>query len=239
MWLISNKVKVADSGLLDGFRDSHCHLLPDVDDGVKQMEETLSILECWEKLGVREVWLTPHIMEDIPNKPAELKTKFQDVKAKYGGTIELHIAAENMLDNLFLGRLDERDLMPIGQEASHLLVETSYYNPPMDMDCMIDRVKELGYIPILAHPERYRYMDMGDYKKWKEKGVCLQLNVPSLVGAYGPEVQHKAEQLLDKDMYDIFGSDTHSMRFVDYFLNQKISNKTLRKITSLSATQSL
>ena len=66
MWLISSRVKVEDSGLLEGFRDSHCHLLPGVDDGVKEVDETLRILQMWETMGMKEVWLTPHIMEDHP-----------------------------------------------------------------------------------------------------------------------------------------------------------------------------
>ena len=230
MWLLSNKVLVRDSGLLEGFRDCHCHLLPGVDDGVQKVEETMLILEEWERAGVKEVWLTPHIMEDIPNKPSELKGKFETLKADYHGTITLHLAAEHMMDGPFTRRLDENDLLPFGEDESRLLVETSYYTPPMNMEAIIDRVKAKGYDPILAHPERYQYMDRHDYRHWKEKGVLLQLNVPSLVGAYGPDVQRKAEWLLKEQMYDICGSDTHSITQVDYFLNSMINKKILQKL---------
>ena len=239
MWLLSNKVKVKDSGLLEGFRECHCHLLPGVDDGVKELHETLKILELWQSLGVKEVWLTPHIMEDIPNKTLELKQKCEELKTVAPKGITLRLSAENMMDNLFLQRLEQRDLLPIGRDRRHLLVETSYYNPPMDMHRFFERIKESGYIPVLAHPERYQYMDMSTYKMWKEKGVMLQLNVPSLVGAYGPEVQYKAEKLLDKGMYDYCGTDTHSMRFVEYFLNGKISKKTVRKVQEIVAYENL
>ena len=239
MWLISNKVKIEDSGLLDGFRDCHCHLLPGVDDGVKKKDETLRILNLWESLGVKEVWLTPHIMEDIPNKPTELGARLMEVVNNYDGNIHLHLAAENMLDNLFQTRLETKELMPIGEAGTHLLVETSYYNPPMDMERLMDSIKEKGFTSILAHPERYQYMDMRDYRMWKQKGVRLQLNVPSLVGAYGPEVQKKAEMLLEREMYDYCGSDTHSMRFVEYFLNSKISKKTVTKVRRIVETQEL
>ena len=76
-------------------------------------------------------------------------------------------------------------------------------------------------------------MDMKQYKMWRRKGVLLQLNVPSLVGAYGPEVQWKAEKLLEKGMYDYCGTDTHSMRFVEFFLNSKISKKTVKKVLAI------
>ena len=81
MGLFSDKITVRESGLLDGFWDCHCHLLPGVDDGVKEMDETLMILEEWELAGMREVWMTPHIMEDIPNTPEDLKKRFERVKA--------------------------------------------------------------------------------------------------------------------------------------------------------------
>lgn len=241
MWLISNKVKVEDSGLLEGFCDCHCHLLPGVDDGVKELQETLKILEKWKSLGVKEVWQTPHIMEDMPNKPDELEAKYEELRAGVNGkeNVNVKLAAENMLDNLFLTRLEHLDLLPLGKSGTHLLVETSYYNPPMNMPRFFELIKERGFTPILAHPERYQYMDMSHYKMWKEKGVKLQLNIPSLVGAYGPEVQWKAEKLLDKEMYDYCGTDTHSMRFVEFFLNSKIAKKTVKKIQELSEKQEL
>lgn len=230
MWLLSNKVKVIDSGLLEGFCDYHCHLLPGVDDGVPEKNEALDILRLWEQLGMKEIWLTPHIMEDIPNIPKELIGHFEAFKTAYKGSIRLQLASENMMDRLFMDRLEERMLLPIGNGGKHLLVETSYYNPPMDIEGIIDNLKEEAYIPILAHPERYQYMDMRHYKIWKDKGLLFQLNVPSLLGAYGPEVQWKAEKLLEKEMYDFCGTDTHSMRFVDYFLNSKISKRMVKKV---------
>ena len=81
MWLLSNKTKITDSGLFDGFIDYHCHLLPGVDDGVAEMHDTLAILERWEKAGIAEVWLTPHIMEDIPNSPTGLREGFLSLQA--------------------------------------------------------------------------------------------------------------------------------------------------------------
>lgn len=233
MWLLSNKVKMADSGLLEGFCDWHCHLLPGVDDGVTEMRETLDILARWETLGVAEVWLTPHVMEDIANETAALRQRFDLLRGKYKGNIHLHLATENMMDNLLHRRIAEKDLLPIGSKGMHLLVETSYFNPPIDMGGVIDKVKSAGYIPILAHPERYQYMDIGDYKKWKDRGILMQLNFPSLVGAYGIAVQKKAEMLLEKGFYDLTGSDTHSMKFVDFYLNAKIKKSHIKKIKSL------
>lgn len=239
MWLLSSRIAIRESGLLEGFRDCHCHLLPGVDDGVQEMDETMQILEEWEHLGVKEVWLTPHIMEDMPNRPDELRARMEEVKNCYAGSIELHLSAEQMMDGLFVRLLEEGNVMPIGTDGQRLLVETSYFTPPINMAALLDRVKAKGYEPILAHPERYQYMNRNDYRLWKERGVKLQLNVPSLVGAYGINVQKKAEWLLHHDMYDYCGSDTHSLDYVEYFLDSTISRKTVRKVKELSEGQVL
>lgn len=236
MWLLSNKVLVKDSGLLEGFCDYHSHLLPGVDDGVQEMAETLGILSLWEGVGIKEVWLTPHMMEDIPNTPADLTQQFEKLKATYTGPIRLHLASENMMDRLFMDRLEKCDLLPIGDKEAHLLVETSYYNPPMDMEAIINRVKEKDYVPLLAHPERYQYMDMADYHRWKQKGVLLQLNVPSLIGAYGPVVQKKAKLLLEEGMYDYCGTDTHSLSSAELFLDSLINKKTVERVRRINET---
>ena len=231
MWLFSDKVLVRESGLLDGFCDCHCHLLPGVDDGVQERDETMQILEVWASLGVKEVWLTPHIMEDIPNEPVALRKRFETLTGTSTGTIELHLAAEHMMDGPFSKRLEKGDIMPFDNEK--LLVETSYYTPPMNMGAIIERIKEKGYEPLLAHPERYQYMDDSDYKMWKQRGVLLQLNLPSLVGAYGPLVQRKAEWLLKEGMYDYSGTDTHSAVQMEMFLNSMISKKMVKRALSI------
>ena len=218
--------------MLDGFCDCHCHLLPGVDDGVQEMDETMQILEVWASLGVKEVWLTPHIMEDIPNEPVALRKRFETLTGTITGTIELHLAAEHMMDGPFSKRLEKGDIMPFDNEK--LLVETSYYTPPMNMGAIIERIKEKGYEPLLAHPERYQYMDDSDYKMWKQRGVLLQLNLPSLVGAYGPLVQRKAEWLLKEGMYDYSGTDTHSAVQMEMFLNSMISKKMVKRAIAIA-----
>lgn len=234
MWLLPSKVSVRESGMLDGFCDCHCHLLPGVDDGVRKTAETLQILQLWAEVGVCEVWLTPHIMEDIPNEPAKLEAEYHQLLSSYSGNIKLHLAAEHTLDGLFVDRMADNLLMPIFADKKHLLVETSYFIPPMNMDAIMDAIKKKGYQPILAHPERYQYMDYSDYRRWKDAGVLLQLNVPSLVGAYGPMAQKKAQWLFRQGMYDYCGSDTHSLNQVELFLNSIISRKTAKMIKTLS-----
>lgn len=222
-WPFRQKQTLAGNGILRGMTDYHSHLLPGVDDGVQTAEESLEILRLYEQLGIREVWFTPHIMEDIPNTTTGLRNRFEQFQKQYTGNIRLHLAAEYMLDNLFKERLAHRDLLPIGEEGDHLLVETSYFNPPMDLYGMMEKIKSAGFIPVLAHPERYAYMGEKDYHRLKRSGVMFQSNLPSLAGAYGAPVKKKAEELYSKGMINLYGTDTHTLSS----FNRIISFRTL------------
>ena len=178
--------------------------------------------EEMERQGIRKLWLTPHIMEDIPNTTDALKTRFRTWCESYRGNIRLELAAEYMLDNLFVRRLEADDILPLHEEKRYLLVETSYFNPPMRLLSMLKHIREKGYHPLLAHPERYEYMQMADYKALQQAGVAFQLNIPSLAGMYGRHVQKKAEALQEADMYTLRGNDTHSLVFFQNLLNEKI-----------------
>ena len=211
MWPFRKKQTLEESGFFRGFTDWHCHILPGVDDGVQTMEEALQILAEYERLGVKEVWLTPHIMEDIPNTTQHLRERFKELQATYQGNVVLNLASENMLDKLFEERLEKNDLLPLGKDGKHLLVETSYFNPPMGLNNILLRIKAKGYYPILAHPERYIYMKDDDYKQLKSMGIKFQLNLFSIHGMYGKKAQKKAHRLQKGRMYEYTGTDLHQI----------------------------
>lgn len=221
MWF-SKRQTLEESGFFRGFTDWHCHILPGVDDGVQTMDEALQILAEYERLGVKEVWLTPHIMEDIPNTTEKLKMRFAELKTAYQGSVMLHLASENMLDNLFEERLGKNDLLPIGKDGKHLLVETSYFNPPMGLQNILLRIKAKGYYPVLAHPERYLYMNENDYLHLSSMSIKFQLNQFSLFGLYGKDVQKRSKALQKLKMYDYTGSDLHTMKVLNNILQFKI-----------------
>ena len=221
---------------LAGFTDHHSHILFGVDDGVKTLEKSLAVLQRYEELGIVEVWCTPHIMEDIPNTPAGLRARFAELCAAYQGPVKLHLAAENMMDQLFEERLEANDLLPLGETGNHLLVETSYFTPPMGMKDILRRIKAKGYFPVLAHPERYVYMDKDDYRELKGMEILFQVNLSSLAGGYGPEAEDKSHWLLKKGFYDLAGSDLHSLRNTQFWskpLRESVINP-LRKVLASS-----
>ena len=230
MWPFDRQIALAGSGVFRGFTDWHSHILPGVDDGVQTMDEALAILAEYERSGVRKVWLTPHIMEDMPNTPADLKKRFEILKSEYNGNIALHLAAENMIDSLFEDRLDRGDLLPYGRDGNMLLVETSYFNPPVDLYTMLDRIRAKGYFPVLAHPERYAYMSENEYDRLKRDGIYFQINLPSLTCFYGSYVRKKAGWLLKKGYADMFGTDIHSLRLFRNITGTKLSQKTISYI---------
>ncbi len=234
MRLFSIKQTLEGSGILRGFTDWHSHILPGVDDGVQSVDESLDILRLYESSGIETVWLTPHIMEDIPNTTASLRERFDRLRSAYTGPVRLRLASENMIDALFEERLEAGDLLPIGDEGDRLLVETSYFNPPMGMRHIMKRIQSKGYHPVLAHPERYVYMEHEDYLRLLDTGVLFQLNLPSLFGGYGPEARHKAEWLLKNGHYSLAGSDIHHLHVWRDLLSMKADRKLLQMACGIS-----
>ena len=282
MFFFNKKHTIAASGILQGAVDHHSHILPGVDDGVETMDEALRILATYEALGIKHLWLTPHIMEDIPNSPAKLQARFEELKAAYTGDIQLHLAAEYMIDNHLSKLLQEINncpscvrgasnavaegdkitepqgeislinncpscvrgasnavaegdppLLPIGTSGKHILVETSYYNAPMRMNDTLQQIKSLGYFPLLAHPERYMYLDNADYAKLHSQGVKLQLNLASLAGGYGKAVKKKAEWLLSNRLYSVAGTDLHCEEAIEFITKCKLSKQAVEQVEKL------
>ena len=124
-------------------------------------------------------------------------------------------------------------LLPIGTKGNHLLVETSYFNPPMRLHETLSQIKAIGYHPLLAHPERYMYMDEEEYIRLHQEGVKFQLNLPSICGGYGNTVKKRAQWLLKKGLYDVIGSDTHCEEGVEYLLGSRHKEKDIRALQTL------
>ena len=199
-----------DLGYLKGKTDRHSHILYGVDDGIRTLENSLAALSYMEEHGVSEIWCTPHIMEDVPNTTAFLKERFAELQSAYNGPVKLHLAAEYMLDNMFEKRFRAQDLLTMENDV--VLVETSTWTPPVNFYDVLEEIKSAGYRPMLAHPERYRYLKQAGYEKLKEMGIRFQMNLPSIVGFYGETANNKALWLLEKGYYDEVGSDCHRLQ---------------------------
>lgn len=233
---LKKKYSLAESGVLSGSVDAHSHILFGVDDGAKHRGDALEMLSFEESMGVREVWCTPHVMEDVPNRTETLKERFALLQELYGGNIKLHLAAEYMLDSLFLERLRQRDLLL--HRDGNLLVETSANNPPLKLADTLKYIRMAGITPMLAHPERYRYLRKEDYSCLVSEGVKLQLNLASLTGYYGQTAYEKSCWLLKHGMYSTFGSDCHRVKGIKEQYNHKsLTSDIIDKLASLAGNQ--
>ena len=237
MWPFNKKQTIAQSRLLTGGTDYHSHILPGVDDGISNMEEALQALQSYSTTGIKELWLTPHIMEDFPNTPANLQKRYEALRNEYTGPIALHLAAEYMIDNLFDELLDAGNLLPIGEGGNHLLVETSYFTPPIHLEETLQRIKSKGYYPLLAHPERYLYMENQKYRELHENGIRFQLNMVSLAGGYGRTAQKKAMWLLKNNMYAVAGSDLHCADALEIINSTPLEKKMCETVRTLMSTK--
>ena len=230
--LFNRRTSILESGLLKGAVDQHSHILYGLDDGVKTQEDSLAILQFLEEQGVSEVWFTPHVMEDVPNTTEGIRARFEELKSVYRGGLRFHLAAEYMIDTLFEERLAARDLLTHGNDT--VLVETSAVAPPINLWELLETMRKAGYRPLIAHPERYRYMDKADYKRLHDMGCVLQMNLPSIVGFYGESARERALDLLDKGWYSMVGSDCHRYRAIQaQYAARELKKDTLRKLAPL------
>lgn len=161
-----------------------------------------------------------------------LKERFEEYKKYYKGNLDIRLAAEYMMNKELLTKVLEKKLLTYA-DGVHVLVETSYFAPPAEMDDILYSLAIGGFKPIIAHPERYCYMTKDDYKNLKFRGYEFQLNFLSLTGYYGNEVFERANNLLDAGMYNFTGSDFH--RLSTYYhlmphikMNTKRTDKLLK-----------
>ena len=231
---LHKKTSLSASGVLAGSKDFHSHVLFGVDDGVATLEESLDVLSYAESNGVSHLWCTPHIMEDIPNSTNMLQDRFEMLEEAYKGGIKLHWAAEYMLDTEFEKRLETRDLLPLYEDV--ILVETSTTIPPINFMEILQDITSKGYRPMLAHPERYRYLTMNDYERLDSYGVHFQLNLPSIIGNYGDTAQKKAELILKNGWYKVAGADCHNLSSYQSHMNREVlTSDTIEQLRQLVA----
>lgn len=205
------------------FVDIHSHILPGIDDGAKTIEDSKFLLENMIEFGFSKVITSPHTIENIWNNTPEsisealqfTKENLTDLTTK----VDLKAASEYIMDDYFVSLFEEKKLLTI--KDNFVLVEMSYINPPIQLFDYIFKLQVAGYIPVLAHPERYIFYhsDFSNYAKLKKAGCYFQMNLLSATGYYGKEVAKIADELLKKDMIDFVGSDFHHKHHITSFSN--------------------
>lgn len=203
--------------------DLHSHLIPDIDDGVKTLDESISIIKNLKELGYQKLITTPHIMSHkFPNTKDTIMFGLEKVKAeleKQNIDIIVEAAAEYYYDEYFIDLVRKKDLLTFGD--NHILFELSYTANPFGLEQVVFELLNQGYKPILAHPERYTLYShsLEKYHNLKDLGLLFQINLNSLNKFYGKNPKVAAEYLVENGLVDFVGSDIHSMRYFDSLKN--------------------
>ncbi|SNR66209.1 Tyrosine-protein phosphatase YwqE [Maribacter sedimenticola] len=220
---------------LEGFIDIHNHILPGIDDGAKSVEDSIKLIKGFNDFGVTDFICTPHIMENYyPNNPTTINKAQLLLKngLKMNGLdhVNIDVAAEHMIDSGFEKLMDDKKMMPLAK--NYLLIEMSYLQASINFDKAIHKINEKGLFPILAHPERYIFIqgNLNKYRSYKSAGMLFQLNILSLTQYYGKDAKNSALKLLDNDMFDFLGSDVHNMRQLNAIKNISINNSQLNNL---------
>ena len=215
--------------LLEGFTDFHNHILPGIDDGSPDVETSLQLIKKFGEFGVTSFVHTPHVMNDYyPNTPETINNALAELQAAQPANIKNTAAAEYMMDQSLMDKLDYEKLLKISGNFS--LVEMSFLQPPINLKEIIFSLQNKGHVLILAHPERYGFFHDSKMRKYydlKSRGCYFQLNMLSLTSHYGEGIQKMAFKLLENQMIDYISSDTHRMEHLEKLQNIKLKSKEI------------
>jgi len=217
-----------------GYTDIHSHILFGIDDGAKTVEDSNFLMESLVNLGFSKCITTPHTIEHVWDNTAESilarKEELKNLSPLLTTKLQLSAASEYMINDAFITLFQEGKLLTL--QDRYVLVEISYMSPPLHLLETLFQLQLAGYVPVLAHPERYSYFhhNFEEYEKLKKAGCLFQLNLLSTVGYYGPEVAAASEKLLKKGLIDFTGSDVHHKNHISAF-SDKVRIKEIQALT--------
>ena len=197
--------------------DMHSHILPGIDDGSPDVETSMLLVRGLYDLGIRHCIATPHIIGDLYRNNDETieaaLTKLQQACTTAALPMKISAAAEYMLDDYFMELLQQQKPLRT-LHKNILLTEIPYTSEPNNLQEILFHIITGGYRPVLAHPERYFYFhrNFEEYRRLKDLGFILQVNLLSLTGYYGKNVARAARYILDKGLAGIVGTDLHHGR---------------------------
>ncbi len=194
--------------------DFHSHILPNVDDGARSIEETNNLIEEAEKVGFEVIISTSHYIEeyyesDVKHRKDIIQTLNAELENQ-NRNISIHLGNEVYLTNHIKQLLKEKKITPI-EGTDYILFEMPLNSKPMNMYDVVYDMLQLKLKPILAHPERYSYIqkDPNIIKDLIETGVLMQANFGSVIGQYRSKAQVIVKKLLANNMIHFLGSDVH------------------------------
>lgn len=206
--------------------DIHSHILPGIDDGSPDIETSLQLIEGLYYAGIRKSIATPHIIGDLyRNTPEIINTALQQLKKackEKGFAFEITAAAEYMLDDYFMELLKKNEPL-LTLHKNIILTEIPYSSAPENLDEIVAAIKEKGYQPILAHPERYHFcqQNLDTIYELIELGFILQVNLLSITGYYGNKAQKAVKFIFDNNLTNLVGTDLHHKKHLEHINTPK------------------
>lgn len=224
-----------DYGLLG--TDMHSHLVPAVDDGAPDPDTSVKLIKGMLNLGFKKMITTPHIMKDMyPNTAVELRKNHKQLLLRLKDEqieVELLLAAEYFLDDHVKEILRQRDQL-LTMNGNMVLVEFSLANEPIGLKEILFEMELQGYIPVIAHPERYIYHErnLSFFEDLKNSGYLFQLNILSLAGFYGKSPSVLAQQFIKRGFYELAGTDLHGEKHLQALKSPLIKDNMERLVSS-------
>lgn len=219
-------------------QDMHSHILPGIDDGSPDTDTSITLIRGMMSAGIKNFIGTPHIMADIHRNTRASITdayhKLQQALTDHNMDVNVKFAAEYMIDEGFSDHLKQGDLLTIFD--NRILIETPFYHEPLDIEEVLFNIETAGYKAILAHPERYHFIDekLKVLDKYLDRDIALQLNILSLSGYYGSREKEIANKLLDAGLYRFVGSDLHHNRHLNRIKTMILDRKVVDKLEKLA-----
>lgn len=195
--------------------DIHCHLIPNIDDGSKNVTETFEMAKKASELGYKGIFATPHYIKDAhETSSSDVKNSVEVLNKLFK---EKNIDCKVYVGNELYFTPDMIDLLKTSKvctlgDSKYVLIEFPLNGTALNMQSVITNICQVGYVPIIAHPERYEFVHK-DFKKLLpllEEGALLQINVGSISGYYGNTTKKTVIKLLKKDMVHLIGTDSHN-----------------------------
>ena len=196
--------------------DFHSHILPGLDDGARDLDDSLMLASAMKGWGFERVYCTPHINALYRNTPESIRPAFeqlQEALSIHNINLDIRMSAEyRLVPETWPEVLEKKWLMPI--EDKYILMELpiSRRSEMKDISPLEEfkKILSLGLTPILPHPERYGYLSHDELVEFVDIGVKIQCNYGSLAGLYGHEAEEIAGSLIKEGIVSFLGTDMHN-----------------------------
>ena len=194
--------------------DFHTHILPNIDDGARSIDETFNLIKEAKNVGFEGIISTSHYMEnyyetDKPEREVWINAIYENLQAK-NIDIRLYLGNEIYISDNLIKLLEEGKASTIN-DTSYVLFEMPLHEEPMNLYDIVYQMIQYKLVPILAHPERYSYIQKEPDLVYDlvQKGVLMQANYGSIIGQYGEKAQIIVKKLLENNLIHFLGSDVH------------------------------